>query len=249
MEALVLRLEAPLMAFGGPMVDNNGVIQTFPAVSMLTGLLANALGWDHADAVALDHLQHRLHFAARLDRPGEEIMDYQTVDLGQSFMRQTGWTTRGFPEWRSGGDAKIGTLQRYRPFRVDALCTVMLTLEGETPGLDDLAEALAHPARPLFIGRKSCVPSLPILAGRITAANLYDALCHFVYQDWPDAGDSVADTPMSACWPEGQGPDDPDHTILEPVTDQRDWLNQIHGGQRLQRLGQVTPTLRRKSHE
>ena len=39
---LVLVLEAPLMSFGGVAVDNFGVIDDFPALSMLTGLLGNA---------------------------------------------------------------------------------------------------------------------------------------------------------------------------------------------------------------
>ena len=45
MEHLILRLEAPLMAFGGETIDNLGVVRRFPSASMLTGLLANALGW------------------------------------------------------------------------------------------------------------------------------------------------------------------------------------------------------------
>jgi CRISPR system Cascade subunit CasD len=40
-----MRLEAPLMAFGGEAIDNYGVIRDFPALSMVTGLLANALGY------------------------------------------------------------------------------------------------------------------------------------------------------------------------------------------------------------
>ena len=43
MRHLTLRLESPLMAFGGAIVDNLGVIRSFPSVSKLTGLLANAL--------------------------------------------------------------------------------------------------------------------------------------------------------------------------------------------------------------
>ena len=45
MQHMILALEAPLMAFGGETVDNYGVVRSFPAASMLTGLLANALGW------------------------------------------------------------------------------------------------------------------------------------------------------------------------------------------------------------
>ena len=42
---LILRLEAPLIAFGGVAIDHIGVIRDFPALSMLTGLFANALGF------------------------------------------------------------------------------------------------------------------------------------------------------------------------------------------------------------
>ena len=46
---LVLQLEAPLVAFGGVTIDHIGVIRDFPALSMLTGLFANALGWVSLD--------------------------------------------------------------------------------------------------------------------------------------------------------------------------------------------------------
>ncbi len=43
-EFLLLRLEAPLMAFGGPMVDYIGRTRSFPGQAQITGLLGNALG-------------------------------------------------------------------------------------------------------------------------------------------------------------------------------------------------------------
>ena len=46
-DALILRFDAPLMSFGGPMVDHNGVVQDFPPTSLLTGLIGNALGYEH----------------------------------------------------------------------------------------------------------------------------------------------------------------------------------------------------------
>ncbi|MBF0284476.1 MAG: type I-E CRISPR-associated protein Cas5/CasD [Magnetococcales bacterium] len=243
METLILRLEAPLMAFGGPMVDQIGVIRPFPAASMITGLLANALGWDHSDTDLLDRLQSRLKFAARLDREGEEVQDYQTVDLGQDFMDMSkyGWTTRGRVEERGSGAATSGTHIRFRPYRADALCTVALFLDpaGESPTLGALAAALAEPARPLFLGRKPCLPSAPILAGRVEAETLHHALTLFVH---PEVGE-VSPTPpphaMRACWPPGQGPEDQETTRLDPVCDERDWANQIHCGQRLTRAGMV----------
>ena len=82
---LILNLESPLMAFGGETIDNYGVIRPFPATSMLTGLLANALGWRRVEAQRHQDLQDRLVFAARIDREphgGLSMRDFQTAQLG-----------------------------------------------------------------------------------------------------------------------------------------------------------------------
>ena len=86
MRHLILNLEAPLMAFGGETIDNLGVIRPFPAVSMLTGLFANALGWRRVEPERHQALQDRIVFAARIDREpagGVRMTDYQTVKNGR----------------------------------------------------------------------------------------------------------------------------------------------------------------------
>ena len=97
MRVLLLRLEAPLMALGGPMVDQRGPTRRFPGLAMLTGLLANALGYDHAEAGRLNALQPRLIFAAAALRPGHVVADYQTrrPRLATHAGARAGWTTRG----------------------------------------------------------------------------------------------------------------------------------------------------------
>ena len=65
---LVLRLEAPLLAFGGVAIDQVGVTRDFPAASMLTGLLANALGYRRTEWRKHQALQDSLIFAARRER-------------------------------------------------------------------------------------------------------------------------------------------------------------------------------------
>ena len=42
---ILLRLDAPLMAFGAPIVDQHGVTGDVPLPSMIAGLLANGLGY------------------------------------------------------------------------------------------------------------------------------------------------------------------------------------------------------------
>ena len=42
--------------------------------------------------------------------------------------------------------------------------TVALTVSGSTyPGLEDIRKALERPCRPLYIGRKTCLPARPLL--------------------------------------------------------------------------------------
>jgi len=173
---LLLRLEAPLMAFGAPAVDQLRPVQRWPAVSMLTGLLGNALGWRRQDAALLDRLQARLRWAARLDREGVPLTEFQTAQLGKD---DQGWTTRGRPEGRDGGaDSYKSPHLRWRDHRADAsvLVAVTLTPADEPPTLDHLALALQRPARPLFIGRKACLPATPVFAGWRAAADPLSAV-------------------------------------------------------------------------
>lgn len=226
------------MSFGAPMIDQNGVVQRFPALSMLTGLIANALGWEHKEFDKLASFQERLRYAARIDRQGEALIDYQTVDLGQDWMKpeNAGWTTRGKIAVRtgaSGGD----THQRYRHYRADSVHTVALTLVGgEDPTLDHIKSALREPARPLFIGRKSCLPAMPILIGEMQVPSLVAAIATTPRVARGDAG------PLPATWWDGDDALEADGlSYVVAVTDERDWRNQIHVGRRLMREGRVDP--------
>ena len=216
-DIVVLRFSAPLMSFGAPIVDHHGFDQPFPAASMLTGLLGNALGYDHREAEKLNRLQARLRFAARLDRPGKPIVDYQTVDLGQEFMMDTGWTTWGRSERRKGGEAKEMTHIR------------SLVPPNESPTMDEVDSALQYPARPLYLGRKGCLPASPIRLDRTTAPSLLQALLTV-----PPVGDDLR---VFAQWPADE--DGSFDSRLVPVTDERDWVNQIHCGERWVRQGMI----------
>lgn len=235
---LVLRLDAPLMSFGGVAVDQLGVTEPAPTLSMLSGLAGNALGYDHREADRLQRLQERLRYAVRRDLPGEPLVDFQTVDLGQDFLRE-GWTTRGRPASRAGGSAKTGTHIRYRHYWADAVFTVVLDLDpaDEAPDLDALAAALARPQRPLFLGRKPCLPSAPLLSGRIAARSLRAALAAVPLHPRVTAD---ADG-FEAWWPRQDGEPAADASAGRaiPVSDLRDWRNQVHTGRRFVWHGRI----------
>lgn len=173
---LVLRLEAPLMAFGDVMIDRLGPVRDTPSASTVTGLLANALGVYRWETAQLDRLQQRLVFGCRLDRRGHRFTEFQTAQLGAD---DRGWTTRGRAEGRAGGANTYASPHiRERDHDADARVTVALRLvdAAESPTLDDLARALDEPARPLFLGRKACLPATRLYGGVVDAPTVYDAL-------------------------------------------------------------------------
>jgi CRISPR system Cascade subunit CasD len=236
MDLLVLRFDAPLMSFGAPIVDNQGEIQPYPALSMMTGLLANALGFDHRETARIERLQERLRYASRQDRRGRQIQDYQTVDLSKPYIDDDrAWTTHGELAQRKGGSASSGTHIRHRDYWADAIHTVAVTLDppDESPTLDDLATVVQHPARPLFLGRKPCLPAGSLFVDRIQADALPDALVRAPLHPRADDGPTY-----SAWWPTHPDADDPpaddplSEDLRRPVTDRRDWQNQIHTGER-----------------
>lgn len=235
MDALILRFDAPLMSFGGVMVDQHGPTDRFPGLAMLTGLFANALGYRHGDFDRLQALQVRIRYAARWDLEPEHIIDYHTVDLGQDKMRYPGWTTHGKTEHRAGGSAKFGTHQRYRHYWANGIMTLAVILDREDdPSLDELEAALRQPARPLFLGRKSCLPAAPVLLARVQAANVLDALCgHPAHPRIAENGEET----LAACWPA----DIPGgvHARMIGRYDQREWCNQSHTGRRDHHEGRI----------
>lgn len=220
------------MSFGAPLVDQHGFTLRFPGRAMLAGLLANALGYEHRDFVQLARLQDGLSYAVRQDRMDVPLVDFQTVFLGHAHMRQGGWTSWGRSEERSGGSPQE-THIRYRHYRADAAYTVAIETKAG-PSLIELEQALRTPARPLFIGRKCCLPSVPLLLppGRVQAETVLAAL-----EQAPLARDSGREQPgLRLCWwPEEQGLPKGVRTVA--VTDDRDWENQIHVGRRYMHEG------------
>lgn len=236
---LILTFEAPLMAFGDEIVDAYGKVRRYPGASNLTGLLANALGWTRAMRDAHQRLQDRLDFAVRIDRPGTEFRDFQTAQLGAN---DRGWTTRGVVEGRAGGANTYNSPHiRYRDMIADAALTVALALDpaGEAPTLDALAAALDAPARPLFLGRKPCLPSRPLLAAEpgnrfIKASDAFAAAmaAPFVVDDADKAGDGA-----ELVGPVLNGL--PRRFERRFVADQRNWVSGVHGGGRMFALGRM----------
>jgi CRISPR system Cascade subunit CasD len=226
---LLIRLASPIIAFGGESIDNFGVIRDFPALSMVTGLLANALGWDRGDDALHNRLQERIRMGARLESSGSRFTDFQTAQLSAN---DKGWTTLGTPEVRRGGAASYDSPHlRYRDYHADltALLAIRLEPADEEPNLEAIAQALDRPQRPLFIGRKPCIPVGRLVAGWIESNSILQALQF--------APVPVGSAYLRAQWPDGEGQLPGDRFI--EVCDERNWTSGMHGGWRPVREGLI----------
>lgn len=220
-----------MASFGGEAIDNRGVILDFPAQSMVTGLFANALGWTRWMRNEHQRLQERIMFGSVHDADPDtrRMTDYQTAKLRKA---DKGWTTRGGPLGRAGGANTYPTHQRWRDYHSDLRMSLVVRLnpEGEEPTLATLAVAMKRPARPLFIGRKPCLPTVTMFRGWV---------------DGPDVVTVLRDVAPSgvlceALWSGTERTDGSDLTT--PITDERNWISGLHGGARLVCRGRLEGT-------
>ena len=245
---IILNLESPLMAFGGEKIDNLGVTRRFPAASMLTGIFANALGWRDIEREKLQNLQDRLVFAARIEREpagGVSMTDYQTTQMADTIDMYNkgwvvGWTTRGVPDRRKGSLGSKGsgpfTHQGWRDYFADMRVCVALRLRDtdviDAPVLEELANALQYPKRPLFIGRKACLPVAYLYGGCSEGRTSLNALL-----DLPLQTPSEAPQRIALLWGNENGMQVQSNDVKVSrsyyLTDERNWLSGVHSGSRL----------------
>lgn len=148
MSTLLLRLTAPLQAWGSDSRFETRRTGREPTKSGVIGLLAAALGRSRADSI--DDLCC-LRYGVRVDQEGQLLRDFHTAHQG---------------------DKTTYLTERY--YLCDAVFLVGLESE-DREFLQTLEQALRAPVFPLFLGRRSCPPTLPIALG-IREGSLVDEL-------------------------------------------------------------------------
>lgn len=153
---LVLRLAGPLQSWGDRSVLNRRDTRPEPTKSGILGLLAAASG--RAREEPLDDLLG-LQLGVRVDQPGSLLRDFHTVsDYRGRPLLQAGVSAKGVQKPTSPAKYTHVT-QRF--YLQDAL--FLAALHGPAPLIETLAEAVRRPAFPLALGRRSCVPTQPLL--------------------------------------------------------------------------------------
>jgi CRISPR system Cascade subunit CasD len=153
---LVLRLAGALQSWGDRSAFNRRETRPEPTKSGVIGLLAAAAGRPR-EAPLEDLVGLRL--GVRVDQPGTLLRDYHTVsDYRGRPLPQAGVSAKGVQ--RPTSPAKY-THVTQRFYLQDAV--FLAAVSGPEDLIDSLAHAVGRPAFPLALGRRSCVPTQPIL--------------------------------------------------------------------------------------
>lgn len=155
---LLFRLEGVLQSWGEHSKWDYRDTAAFPTKSGVVGLLGCAMGLERDDT-RIGEISSSLRMIVRADRAGELLTDFQTISADKIYTASGGT--------RSGGNTIISN----KSYLQDASFLVGLT--GKKDLLEELDRALKNPKWSMYLGRKNCVPSVPIL-GEISEE--YDSL-------------------------------------------------------------------------
>lgn len=148
-DILLLCLDAPLQSWGLRARWDVRDSADEPSKSAVIGMLGAALGYPVGDS-RLEKLERLLRMGVRVEREGSKLVDFHTVS---GVIRTAAGGAQGSP-----GDPY--TIVSPRTYVQDAV--FLVALEGPRSILEECAAALHEPRWPLYLGRKSCVPSRPV---------------------------------------------------------------------------------------
>lgn len=182
---LALRLEGPLQSWGFDSQYNRRNTSLMPTKSAVAGMCCAALGLPRGsnDEEKFFFAFSKMRMTAiaipknglKKELPVRRLQDYHTVGGGYDPNNPiergciTVAASDGKPKAKKGQSIAVLT---HRQYLTDAAFGVFL--EGESTLLSKIAEALADPKWGLWLGRKTCIPSAPVLAG--LAADRAEAL-------------------------------------------------------------------------
>ena len=219
MSFLVLRLEGPLQSWGFDSQYNRRNTGLMPTKSAIAGMCCAALGFSRGSKEEKDFLglfsetqMTSIAIPRRCEKEELQVrrlQDYHTVGGGynpDNVSERGSITTAaesGKPRVKNGQALAVLT---HRQYLTDASFGVLL--EGECTFLEKIADALRDPVWGIWLGRKTCIPTAPVLAGlksdRDAALELLigDApLDSFTRQvgveSFSDGKDSLPDVPVS----------------------------------------------------
>lgn len=147
MSVLLLRFAAPLQAWGSSSKFDIRTTEREPTKSGVIGMIASALGIQRNSENADDELKklNEMRFGVRVEKEGKLIKDFHMVRKIENRKMTASYIT-----------------DRY--YLSDAVFLVAIESD-DTELLKKIESALQRPVYPLFLGRRSCPPTLPVVYG------------------------------------------------------------------------------------
>jgi len=157
MKTLILKTEG-MSAYGLQTFDVHRRINHFPTRSAIMGLLGAAKGITRERFSELYDLSQQLKIAVQVNKSGEKMVDYHTVQAFRS------------PQ----GKIQKGTKPTYREYWCDSEYTFAITADETV--INTLIENVKNPEFGLFQGRKSCPLTRPLFEAVMDDDNPANAL-------------------------------------------------------------------------
>ncbi|MEJ2252073.1 MAG: type I-E CRISPR-associated protein Cas5/CasD [Candidatus Lokiarchaeota archaeon] len=178
MSVILLRLEGPMQSWGIGSRFTERTTELEPTKSGILGLISSALGRSREESI--EDLS-RLKIVVRVDREGEVFYDFHTT-LDVLKANFSGNITK----------SNLGNIISRRFYLADAC--FLVGIEGQNKDLmNKIINALKYPKWPLYLGRKSFLPSSPIF---INNQIIKESLIEFI-KKYPWQGRHTDKTPTS----------------------------------------------------
>lgn len=142
-KTLILKTEG-MSAYGLQTFDVHRKVNHFPTRSAIMGMLGAAMGITRERFGELFELSKKLSIAVQVNRSGEKMVDYHTVQNFRS------------PQ----GKIQKGTKPTYREYWCDSKHTFAIC--GDEQVISELAKKVKAPEFGVFQGRKSCPLTRPL---------------------------------------------------------------------------------------
>jgi CRISPR system Cascade subunit CasD len=203
---LALRLEGPLQSWGFDSQYNRRNTGLMPTKSAIGGICCAALGYNRGGSEESRFLEEfrglrmiSIAIPRIVDKKFKDQIKKEVLKVRRLQDYHTVLNTV-----TADGNAKPCHIT-HRGYLSDAMFGVIL--EGKPEVLEKIAAGLADPVWGIWLGRKSCIPTAPVLAGMATSKEdalrllKIDALEKYTFQEdaetFAEGRDSLPDIPVS----------------------------------------------------
>ena len=162
---ILFRLKGALQSWGEHSRFDYRDCASMPTKSGIVGMIGCAMGLRRGSE-QLAALSEKIRVAVRCDRPGKQNIDFHTVTADDAILN-------------AQGKKRCKTIVTYRTYLQDA--SFIAAIETDRELAQEIDHAFLAPCWPVYLGRKSCVPSRPVYIGmREDYSSLEEAMNQFV---------------------------------------------------------------------